>query len=189
MNGVYRNPAAPVHNLVGTGGASFTKNAYGAAFAERVFYSWGYAKVLIHNATHLDWTFFDNGANEDRESSPGRVLDHFSIIKDYEPPHKDNHDEKSKSDRDGRRNMLIGLFVGISLVVLGAFGVMCLARQDVHAISSYSYDASAGCQLPGDEDFKVKSCEMPFATHEVGQSAFGMSKNTEARNAQYTAFV
>jgi hypothetical protein len=35
---VHRNPPAPVHMVVGTGGAAFTKNAYGAPFNERTVY-------------------------------------------------------------------------------------------------------------------------------------------------------
>jgi hypothetical protein len=43
---VHRDPPVPVHMLVGTGGASFTKNAYGAPFNEMtVDNAWVYARI------------------------------------------------------------------------------------------------------------------------------------------------
>jgi len=78
---VYHLPPATVHLVVGVGGASFTKNDVGADFTEKVFHKWGFAHVIAHNRTHLDWRFLDNGANDDSLSSPGRVLDAARIIR------------------------------------------------------------------------------------------------------------
>lgn len=58
---LHTHPPAPVHMVVGTGGASFTKNAYGAPFNDGfVDYVWGYARITAHNGSYLSWEFVDS---------------------------------------------------------------------------------------------------------------------------------
>jgi hypothetical protein len=48
-----------VHMVIGTGGASFTMNAYGAPYNEFTAYEWGYARMTAHNGSFLTWEFLD----------------------------------------------------------------------------------------------------------------------------------
>jgi hypothetical protein len=58
---VHAFPPAPVHMVVGTGGAAFTRNAVEglAAFNERTFYEFGYARLDAVNGSLLTWAFVD----------------------------------------------------------------------------------------------------------------------------------
>lgn len=68
-NFLYRlqeNPQATVHFIIGTGGASFTKNYVTPypEFNEDVFYEWGYTHLTAYNATHLEWKWIKSDNNE-----------------------------------------------------------------------------------------------------------------------------
>jgi hypothetical protein len=67
------DPQATVHMVIGTGGASFTKNAVNPppAWNEMVMYEYGYARVTAVNASYLDWEWV--------LSSTGEVWDHVVI--------------------------------------------------------------------------------------------------------------
>jgi hypothetical protein len=67
------NPQATVHFVVGTGGASFTKNAVSPYpdWCEKVFYQYGYVKMTAVNATYLEWWWIDNSDN--------KVYDHVVV--------------------------------------------------------------------------------------------------------------
>ncbi|KAJ1434319.1 Metallo-dependent phosphatase-like protein, partial [Ochromonadaceae sp. CCMP2298] len=67
------DPQATVHMVVGTGGATFTKNALDPApeWNEMVFYEYGYAKLTAFNATYLDWQWV--------QAETGEVLDRMVI--------------------------------------------------------------------------------------------------------------
>jgi hypothetical protein len=54
---MHDDPQATVHMVVGTGGAQFTEN-YVSPYPdwnEKVFYKYGYARVVTHNASYLEW--------------------------------------------------------------------------------------------------------------------------------------
>lgn len=120
-DGLFSDPAAPVYVVVGTGGAAFTKNAFGAPFAERVFYSWGYAKLILHNATYLEWSFVDNG----RRATAGAVLDTFSIVKEAPLP-------QEQSSRgvvfDSHNGDIVVAYVVLAILVLLCVGCRCLGQ-------------------------------------------------------------
>jgi hypothetical protein len=67
------NPQATVHFVVGTGGASFTKNAVSPypEWCEKVFYQYGYVKMSAVNASYLEWWWIDNSDN--------KVYDHVVV--------------------------------------------------------------------------------------------------------------
>jgi hypothetical protein len=69
----HEDPQAPVHMVVGTGGASFTVNAVEPkpAWNEMYMYQYGYARVTAVNASYLDWEWV--------LSETGEVLDHMVI--------------------------------------------------------------------------------------------------------------
>lgn len=117
-NGTYFEPQATVQMVVGTGGAHFTQNAIGANFTERVFYSWGYAKVVLHNSTHLDWHFVDNGGNGP-DTAAGDVLDYVTIIRKHEEDEGDDDDNKSKE------SVISGGGLAAIFVVLALSGFAC----------------------------------------------------------------
>lgn len=115
-NGVYYEPAATVQMVVGTGGAHFTQNAINASFSEKVFYNWGYAKVVLHNETHLDWHFVDNGANGP-DTAAGDILDSITIIR----KHQVHHDDES----GGNESIISGGGLAAIFVVLALSGFAC----------------------------------------------------------------
>jgi hypothetical protein len=67
-----------VHFVFGTGGAGFTQNANPPSsrpeWSERVFYAWGFGRVVAENATTLqvEWVCSSNGS----------VLDRTTIVQD-----------------------------------------------------------------------------------------------------------
>lgn len=73
---MHENPQATVHMVIGTGGASFTKNAVEPKpdWNEMYMYEYGYARVTAVNATYLDWEWV--------LSSTGEVWDHMVITQD-----------------------------------------------------------------------------------------------------------
>jgi hypothetical protein len=81
VTNLHSDPPAPIHMVVGTGGASFTKNAYGAPFNERTQYVWGYARVTAHNGSYLTWEFVDSARGLSGGTS-GVVVDRMAIRQD-----------------------------------------------------------------------------------------------------------
>ena len=75
--------AGVVHLVVGAAGATLTKNACGAAFSEKVHNTWGYVRVVAHNATHLSGEFV-----EAKAGPGGRVLDTFALVRPSTPREK-----------------------------------------------------------------------------------------------------
>lgn len=66
---VHDDPQATVHFVVGTGGASFTKN-YVTPYPEwneMVMYEYGYARVEAVNATYLSWEWVNSQTMEIRD--------------------------------------------------------------------------------------------------------------------------
>jgi len=70
------NPQATVHMVIGTGGATFTKNAVSPppSWNEKTFYKYGYAKLSAVNSTVLDWKWV--------HSLSGAVLDHLVLTQE-----------------------------------------------------------------------------------------------------------
>jgi len=66
---LYSDPQATVHAVVGTGGASFTKNYVSPypEWNELVFYEWGYTRVEAINSTHLNWEWVNSQTLEVRD--------------------------------------------------------------------------------------------------------------------------
>lgn len=61
---LYSNPQAPVHFVIGTGGAKLTYNSYTdpaeiPAWNEMVLHEWGYTLLKAHNASVLEWTWIN----------------------------------------------------------------------------------------------------------------------------------
>ena len=73
---LHENPQSTVHMVIGTGGASFTKNAVEPKpdWNEMYMYEYGYARVTAVNASYLDWEWV--------LSSTGEVLDHMVLTQD-----------------------------------------------------------------------------------------------------------
>jgi len=65
----------PATQVIGTAGAGFSTNIQipPPAFNELVLLNHGYARVMLHNASALEWQFVDDVA--------GEVLDHMWILK------------------------------------------------------------------------------------------------------------
>jgi len=65
----HENPQATVHMVVGTGGASFTKNFVTPypVWNEMVMYEYGYARVEAVNATYLNWEWVNSQTLEIRD--------------------------------------------------------------------------------------------------------------------------
>lgn len=118
------DPQATVHMVIGTAGASFTKNAVYPypVWCEEVFYRWGYAAVEAVNATYLDWTWF--------ESNTSVVYDHMVIIqKDpFAPFIIDSTDDDNESNDDDSwwsglsTGEQVGLIIGGSIFALVLIG-------------------------------------------------------------------
>lgn len=76
---IYDKPSAPIHVVVGTGGASMSRTAtYLTPYMEYVDYLYGYSKLTAHNRTHLEWQFI----NANNTGSDGTVADSFFIQQD-----------------------------------------------------------------------------------------------------------
>ncbi len=71
---IYNKPEAPVHLVIGTGGASFTYTAVEPKpeWNEVYMYKWGYILMTAHNESHMEFKFIQN--------SDDTVLDHFILI-------------------------------------------------------------------------------------------------------------
>lgn len=88
----FTNPGATVHMVIGTAGASFSKNANNPPpeWNEMFFYKWGYARLTALNSTNLSWEWV--------ESESGIVFDRMAIsqITDFKSnPHWVIHEEPS----------------------------------------------------------------------------------------------
>jgi acid phosphatase type 7 len=70
---VHEDPQATVHLVIGTGGATFTKNALEPppVWNELYFYEYGYSRLVAVNASYLTWEWVLN--------SNGTVLDRMVI--------------------------------------------------------------------------------------------------------------
>lgn len=69
----HEDPQATVHMVVGTGGATFTKNAMNPppVWNEMYMYEYGYARMVAVNASYLNWEWV--------EAKSGRILDRMVI--------------------------------------------------------------------------------------------------------------
>ena len=69
----HEDPQATVHMVVGTGGATFTKNAMNPppVWSEMYMYEYGYARMVAVNASYLNWEWV--------EAKSGRILDRMVI--------------------------------------------------------------------------------------------------------------
>lgn len=76
---VYTAPAAPVHFLVGTAGAPISCCRFPQLppYTEVVSGTWGYGRLAIHNASHLEWQFV--------EDTDGAVIDSAWIVRAVPP--------------------------------------------------------------------------------------------------------
>ena len=142
----YRNPTAPLHLVVGTAGADFTRNAVGADFALNTMYKFGIGILTAKNATHLDLEFIDNGANGP-DSTAGTVLDSASIVKPLYVPgpiippasESSSHHHHSKSGTS-------------STVTAIAAIVVVVAAALVLVILFLAYKRYANLPAPRDDD-------------------------------------
>ena len=73
---VFLNPTAPVQMVIGTAGAGFSTNVQvpPPPFTELVLFNHGYARVVLHNSSALEWAFVEDVA--------GTVLDRMWIIQE-----------------------------------------------------------------------------------------------------------
>jgi hypothetical protein len=88
MNGSYENPytnpGAPVHIVTGSAGCREDHGDFKKDQPEWVAFTsrdYGYSKMTVHNATHL--SFQQISADQG-----GKVVDEFTIIKDYHGPYR-----------------------------------------------------------------------------------------------------
>jgi hypothetical protein len=63
---LHEDPQATVHMVVGTGGATFTKNALEPppVWNEMYMYEYGYARMNAVNATYLEWEWVESATGE-----------------------------------------------------------------------------------------------------------------------------
>jgi acid phosphatase type 7 len=102
----FDHPGAPVHMVVGTGGAYFSYNAVyspnNPVWNEAVFYKYGYARVEVTNTT-LNWSWV--------EAETGVVMDRMKIIKNGDTINNDedaiSNDDGSSNEKDERLNTVI----------------------------------------------------------------------------------
>jgi hypothetical protein len=73
---VYRNPGAPIHLVIGTGGAGFSTNVLSPQPPQfEVVQFWhGLGRITLHNSSTLEWNFIND--------LDGSVADSFWIVKD-----------------------------------------------------------------------------------------------------------
>lgn len=118
------DPQATVHMVIGTGGATFTKNAVtpGPDWNELYFYEYGYAVVTAENASYLNWKWID--------SSTGEVLDRMVITQgDPTQPWDINADSGNSNDDGDDEGAAFQLSsgaaaaIGVSAVVAVLVGV------------------------------------------------------------------
>ena len=79
-NNVYRHPRAPIHFVFGTAGVVVSGGEDlddDDETALRILDASGVGRIDVHNASHLDVAFIDNGAN----NTPGTILDFVSVVK------------------------------------------------------------------------------------------------------------
>lgn len=176
--GYFTNPTAPIHMVVGTGGAGFTKNAYGAPFAQKVFYRWGYARMVV-NKTHLDWKFLDNGANDQDNSTAGRVLDTLTIVKveggtenNKSNPEDDDDDAGESDDDEGPHNFTFELAsLAIGLVICSCLVCTCSSDKEPAEPATTSTTTTTAEDRQEEDDTEgevrlppVSQCEMVSKT-------------------------
>jgi len=108
----HEDPGAPVHMVIGTGGATFTENAmYGAdqpVWNEMVFYKYGYARVEAVSANELQWEWVEGQSNI--------VYDRMAIYKGREQPSGDDDDDSFKDKY--HEQIIVGSVVGSFAVLL-----------------------------------------------------------------------
>lgn len=109
----HEDPQATVHMVVGTGGASFTKNFIFPypEWCEKVFYQYGYAKVTAMNATYLDWVWID--------SSDNKIYDRMVITQTTDFSRPWGSSTPSTDDNSGNDNDKILSGVELAFIVIG----------------------------------------------------------------------
>lgn len=108
----HSDPQATVHMVIGTGGASFTKNFVTPYpdWNELVFYRWGYAVVQAVDSSYLSWEWID--------SSNDQVIDRM-VITQSDPTKPWNLSSDSSSSSNNKTNIIIGVVVaGVVLILL-----------------------------------------------------------------------
>jgi hypothetical protein len=88
----YVEPGAPVSILVGTAGASLTRNGNGQEFTEKRLHNFGYVRLTSVNRTHL------YGEYQEAGSGYGDVLDKFMIVQ--ADPIGTSHDDLARALAD-----------------------------------------------------------------------------------------
>jgi hypothetical protein len=129
----YTNPPAPVHMIIGTGGAGFTVNAMHPppSYAELVMYEYGYARISA-NGSQFVWEFVSN--------NNGTVLDTMSITKVAEPSQQHHHHPDAirwLSTPAGAATLVV---VGLAVVGAGLFAFFRARRAGVPG-SHHALDA------------------------------------------------
>lgn len=140
----FRRPRATVHAVIGTGGAGFTVNAHDAAsrpsWSERVFYSWGYARLTAVSPTVLDWEFLD--------STSRAVTDRMRIIQDLAQPWADAPEPKPAA-------VLSGAWVAFGAVA----AVLLTVAAAAFSVRAYRRRRAARSQAPAAVDY---SASVPY---------------------------
>lgn len=110
----HENPQATVHMVIGTGGAKFTQNFVEPypAWCEKVFYQYGYARVLAVNESYLKWEWVDASDNVIYDQMVITQTTDFS-----EPWVLSQRDDDPQSSGNGGDNALTD--VAISFIVIG----------------------------------------------------------------------
>lgn len=125
------NPQATVHFVVGTGGASFTKNAVYPypEWCEKVFYQYGYVKMSAVNASYLEWWWIDNGDN--------KVYDH--VVLTQPDPYADwviTDDTDTTSDGSSSDDALSVIAIVAIVAFFAAAGFFAFSFRRLSAIES-----------------------------------------------------
>lgn len=139
----FTNPGATVHMVIGTAGASFSKNSNTPPpeWNEMFFYKWGYARLTALNSTNLSWEWV--------ESESGIVFDRMAIsqITDFKSnPHWILHEDWVHSLEHSWEHSFTKFFsryglatLAVALITLLSVGSVLLFTKMFFHTSSSSY--------------------------------------------------
>ena len=142
----HRNPGAPVHMVIGTGGGTFTKTAYYGSerpeWNELTFYRYGYARIEAVSAEELQWQWV--------EGNTSIIYDRMAIYKDPNPLCQagKSDDDNSSNDDDGALSpgntaaIVVSVLVGSGVIIFVALrwsGTQAASKSDRDPILAEEY--------------------------------------------------
>ena len=161
-NTVYTHvkPGAPVHMVIGTGGAKFTENSMtpGPDWNELVFYKYGYARVEAVSANELQWEWV--------ESQSGTVYDRMAIFKEQPDTDDEGGDNGSSLREQYHTEIMWGCTVGSVAFLIVTFIVLWYK-----GLLSKSVTGDDGSGLLGKNAHKSSSVDFTSFSSEISTSS------------------